>query len=104
MDKCVQYATIMSVQGHHCFLIEQKLCNVSVPASVAKLGAWEETAGRAGGGPLRPQPTTAPGNRTLHAKMRDHKYQPIPITYKTFKVFYNKSRTHSSPYVAYLYG
>jgi len=54
MDKCVQYATIMSVQGHHCFLIEQKLCNVSVPASVAKLGAWEETAGRAGAAPFGP--------------------------------------------------
>jgi len=69
-----------------------------------KIGGLGGNCREGWGGPLRPQPTTAPGNRTLHAKMRDHKYQPIPITYKTFKVFYNKSRTHSSPYVAYLYG
>jgi len=33
------YATIMSVQGRHCLLIELKLRNVSTCLSVAKPGA-----------------------------------------------------------------
>jgi len=53
------YATIMSIQGHHCLLIELKLCNAITCMSGKTGGRGWEINGVRGAAPHQPRTTPA---------------------------------------------